>query len=248
MSDSKKTKFKVGDIVTIIPTIPWIKWPELNMVVKQGTKGEVVDVNQRLKSNGGDFDYRVKFPQGIGRLEEDTMIKIGEAEANKAALNKNNWDSVGKKDKIDNVIPDSQKPKFKVGDIVTVKPFQIEWPELNIIIKRGTKGKIFKKWESRHKDIDYYYYIKFPQGKVILLGDSIKRIREEKGGKGVSHKKDRDLGRKDHPDHERKKDKVEPGNRDVEAILKKVEQMGKEFHRIIPFGDKEIIIKDDDEN
>lgn len=216
------------------------------MVVKQGTKGEVIDFNQRLELDGGDFDYRVKFPEGIGRLEEDTIIKIGEVEVNKSVLNKNNRDSVGRKDRIDNVIPDSQKPKFKIGDIVTVKPFQIEWPELNIIIKRGTKGKIFKKWESRHKDIDYYYYIKFPQGKVILLGDSIKRIRDGKGAKGVSHKKDRDFGRKFQQDHERKKDKAEPDNRDVKEILQKVEQLGKEFHRIIPIGDKEIII--DDEN
>lgn len=218
------------------------------MVVKQGTEGEIIGFNQQLESNGGNFDYRVRFPEGIGRLEEDTIIKTGEVDINKSVLNKNNRESVAKKDKIDNVIPDSQRIKFKVGDIVTVKPFQIEWPELNIIIKRGTKGKIFKKWESRHKDIDYYYYIKFPQGKVILLGDSIKRIRKGKGGKGVSHKKDRHFGRKDQPDHERKKDKAEPDNRDVKAILQKVEQLGKEFHRIIPIGDKEIIIKDDDEN
>ncbi len=221
---SETLGFKVGDIVTVRPF--QIEWPELNMVVKQGIEGEVIDVHQRLELDGGDFDYRVKFPEGIGRLEEDTIIKIGEVEVNKSVLNKNNLDSVGRKDRIDNVIPDSQKPKFKIGDLVTVRPFQIEWPELNIIIKRGTKGKIFKKWESRHKDIDYYYYIKFPQGKVILLGDSIKRIREGKGGKVVSHKKDRD----------------------VKAILQKVEQLGKEFHRIIPIGDKEIIIKDNDEN
>ena len=43
-----------------------------------------------------------------------------------------------------------------------------------------------------------------------------------------------------------KKDKVRPNHRNVKAILQKVEQLGKEFHTIIPIGDKEITIDDYD--
>jgi len=68
---------------------------------------------------------------------------------------------------------------FQVGDLVTVRPFQIEWPELNIIVERGTKGKIFKKRESRNKDINYYYHIEFPQGEVILLENSMIKVSKK---------------------------------------------------------------------
>lgn len=69
--------------------------------------------------------------------------------------------------------------KFQVGDIVTIKSVQAEWPEKDIIIKRGMKGKIFDKWESMDKDIDYFYYVEFPQGKVILMGDYMIKISKK---------------------------------------------------------------------
>lgn len=70
----KKGEFNVGDIVTIKPV--WIEWPDLGMRVNRGTEGKIVDVHQRTEVNGGGFDYRIRFPQGTGRVYEDSLVLV----------------------------------------------------------------------------------------------------------------------------------------------------------------------------
>ena len=337
MSDSKKPKFKVGDIVAIKPPIPWIKWPELNMVVKQGTEGEIIDINQRLELNGGDFDYRVKFPEGIGRLEEDTIIKIGEVEVNKSVLNKNNRDSVGKKDKAESsnwdveeilqkveqlgkefhkIIPIGDKTlevQERAGDKINemlkfINRVKEHYEKEQVIIKAieespdlpsdlrknfeglGLKEKCNETLKSINKlkehlekqqtvmkkieeDPDLSHLRKTAEDlKEKLKEERTKIFQEKLGMTEEEYRKDykqklfnvldilNKIKESEIGDVETiqlltkfiksiKKTEEQWGiNGDIETLLPKFEQLKREFLRIIPIGDKDIIIKDGDEN